>query len=260
MAKTLLKVKNLCVNYFDKEVIHDVSFRIMPGEIIGIVGESGSGKSTIIKACMQLLENQGKITHGNIFYQDTCINDLCDEKMRRLRGIEMSMIFQDTSTFLCAIRTIREQLLEKVYQHENASAQEIEERAIELLKKMEFDDGKKILQSYPFELSGGMNQRVGIMMAMILKPKLIFADEPTSALDAITQLQVIKEMIKIRDQYGTSIVIVTHNIGIVEYMADKIIVMKDGRIIEAGKTKEVIQDPQQKYTQTLLQSVPHLKR
>ena len=174
----------------------------------GIVGESGSGKSTLIRAAMGLLGSDGAVTGGSIRYKDKNVTGLKGEELRKLRGPQMGMVFQNTGASLCPIRTIGDQLYEAVLQHEKVSRQEIKERAMDLFDKMKLADGERILNSYPFELSGGMNQRVGIMMAMILHPDLLFADEPTSALDVTVQAQVVREMMKMRELFGTTIAIV----------------------------------------------------
>ena len=172
----------------------------------------------------------------------------------------MGMIFQNTEASLCPIRTVGDQLYESVSQHEKVSRKEVRERALGFFDKMSLADGERILDSYPFELSGGMNQRVGIMMAMILHPDLLFADEPTSALDVTVQAQVVKEMMEMRDLYGTAIVLVTHNMGVVEYMADKIAVMYRGDLVEYGKTEDIIHHPQEGYTKELLGAVLRIHR
>lgn len=172
----------------------------------------------------------------------------------------MGMIFQNTESSLCPIRKIGDQLYESVSQHEKVTRNEVRERALELFAHMRLADGRRILNSYPFELSGGMNQRVGIMMAMILKPDLLFADEPTSALDVTVQAQVVKEMMKMRELYGTGIVIVTHNIGVVEYMADKAAVMHEGNLVEYGRKEEIILHPQKDYTKRLIGAVMRINR
>ena len=172
----------------------------------------------------------------------------------------MGMIFQNTGASLCPIRSIEDQLYESVTQHERASRQEIRDRAMELFEKIGLKDGRRILKSYPFELSGGMNQRVGIMLAMILHPDLLFADEPTSALDVTVQAQVVRELIRMRDFCGTGIAIVTHNIGVVEHMADKIAVMYQGRLVEYGDKKDIIENPKEEYTRKLLGAVLRIRR
>ncbi len=257
---SLLDVQHVEVSYNDRPVVHDVSFHLEPGEILGIVGESGSGKSTMLRAAMGLLGNSGAVTRGSIYYKGQEITGAGADEIRRLRGPSMGMIFQDTGASLCPVRSIGDQLCETVRQHEKVSREEVKNRALELFGKMRLEDGDRILNSYPFELSGGMSQRVGIVMSMVLKPDLLFADEPTSALDVTVQAQVVREMMKMRELYGTGIVIVTHNIGIVEYMADKIAVMYQGRILEYGKTEEIIRHPQEKYTKKLLDSVLRINR
>ncbi len=256
----LLDMQHVEISYNGRPVVRDVSLTVEPGEILGIVGESGSGKSTIIKAAMGLLGNGGAVTKGDIYYKGQNVLDAKPEDRKKLQGPAMGMIFQNTGASLCPIRTIGSQLYESVRAHEKTSRQEVEQRAIALFEKMRLPEGKRMLNSYPFELSGGMNQRVGIMMAMALQPKLLFADEPTSALDVTVQAQVVKEMMEMRKLYGTGIVIVTHNIGVVEYMADKIAVMHNGRLVECGKTKDVIRHPREAYTKELIGAVPRLKR
>lgn len=172
----------------------------------------------------------------------------------------MGMIFQNTGASLCPIRRIEEQLYESVLQHEKISRFEVRRRALELFEKMKLRDGERILKSYPFELSGGMNQRVGIMMAMIMNPDLLFADEPTSALDVTVQAQVVREMVKLRELFGTGIAIVTHNIGVVEYMADQIAVLYQGKLVEYGTKEEVLYHPQEPYTRQLIGAVLRMDR
>lgn len=260
MDQPILAVEHLQVCYAGKPVLEDISLTIEPGQILGIVGESGSGKSTLIKAAMGLLGNDGAVTRGDILYKNQNVTDLKGDELRRLRGPEMGMIFQNTGASLCPIRTIEDQLYEAVLQHEKTTKQEIKDRAMDLFEKMKLPDGERILKSYPFELSGGMNQRVGIMMAMILRPSLLFGDEPTSALDVTVQAQVVREMMKMRELFGTTIAIVTHNIGVVEYMADKVAVMHQGRLVEYGDTKEVIHHPREAYTRKLIDAVLRIHR
>lgn len=256
----LLDVQHVEVSYNGRAVVHDVSFQLEPGEILGIVGESGSGKSTIIKAAMGLLGNSGAVTRGDIYYKGQNVIDAGADEIRRMRGSAMGMIFQNTGASLCPIRSIGDQLYESISQHEKVSREEVRDRALMLFDRMRLNDGERILDSYPFELFGGMNQRVGIMMAMALKPDLLFADEPTSALDVTVQAQVVKEMMKMRELYHTGIVIVTHNIGVVEYMADRIAVMYQGRLLEYGKTEDIIHHPEEAYTKKLIGSVLRIDR
>ncbi|NCB91667.1 MAG: ABC transporter ATP-binding protein [Clostridia bacterium] len=260
MPPALLDIKNVEISYNGTPVVHDFTIKMEPGEILGIVGESGSGKSTVIKAAMGLLGRNGAVTRGDIFYKGVNVIDAAPEELRRMHGPKMGMIFQNTAASMCPIRTIEDQMYESVLQHENMKKTQVKERALELFEKMKMPEGEKILASYPFELSGGMNQRVGIMMAMILKPDLLFADEPTSALDVTVQAQVVREMIKMRDLFGTGIAIVTHNIGVVEHMADKVAVMHQGHLEEYGTMTEVIHQPQKEYTKKLVGSVLRINR
>lgn len=172
----------------------------------------------------------------------------------------MGMIFQNTGASLCPVRTVGDQLCECVREHTDMGREEIREQAKELLGKLGLSDGDRILDSYPFELSGGMSQRAGILMAMILKPDLLLADEPTSALDVTVQKQAVREMMRMRDLYGTGIVVVTHNIGVVEYMADKIAVMYQGKLVEYGDAGTVIRNPQDPYTRKLTDAVLRVRR
>ncbi|WP_270363320.1 ABC transporter ATP-binding protein [Eubacterium ramulus] len=260
----ILEYRNVDIHYGKKQVIENVSLSMKPGEILGIVGESGSGKSTLIRAAMGLLGEGGTVTQGQILYQGTNttidMTQIHGEEMRRLRGAEIAMIFQNAGASLCPIRTIEEQLYEAVLEHESISKGEIRDRALELFEQLRFTNGEQILKSYPFEFSGGMNQRVGIVLAMVLRPRLLLADEPTSALDVTVQLQVLREMKKLRDMYGTSIVLVTHNIGVVNYLADHVAVMHQGKLVEYGTKEDVLNHPQDAYTKKLIGSVLHLKR
>lgn len=170
------------------------------------------------------------------------------------------MIFQNAGSSFCPIRTVGDQLLEEMKEHRKIKKAEFEDEAVEMLAKFGFQDPKRILKSYPFELSGGMQQRVGVAAAMLLNPKILLADEPTSALDVSIQKQVVEQMKMIREQYGTTILIVTHNIGVIRAMADSMLVLKDGKMEEYGKTQEVLNHPQSDYTKRLLSAIPVLRR
>lgn len=260
MNQPLLEMQNVEISYNQKPVVYDLSCQLQQGEILGIVGESGSGKSTVIKGAMGLLGRNGVVTKGNILYKGTDILNITDRELRKMCGPQMGMVFQNTEAALCPVRTIEDQLYESVLQHESTTRQQVRERALDLFDKMNLSDGERILKSYPFELSGGMNQRVGIMLAMILKPDLLFADEPTSALDVTIQAQVIDEMLKMRELFGTAVVIVTHNIGVIEAIADQVAVMYQGRLMEYGIKNEVIDHPKSAYTRELLNAVLRIDR
>ena len=256
----ILKYEQVDISYNGVKVIKDVSFTVDEGEILGIVGESGSGKSTLIKAAMGLLGNTGLVTRGDIWYKGKNLPDLSVGEIRKLNGPELGMIFQYAGSSFCPIRTVGAQLYESMTEHESVSKAEFRRRASELLAKIGFENAQRILDSYPFELSGGMQQRVGIAAAMLLNPSVLLADEPTSALDVSVQKQVVEEMLLVRRTFGTSIVLVTHNIGVIAAMADKVLVMKDGEMVEYGETQQVLNDPKEAYTKTLMSAVPKLRR
>ena len=256
----LLRYDHVDISYNGFLAVKDVSFTLEPGEILGIVGESGCGKSTLIKAAMGLLGSAGMVTRGDIWYKGKNLPDLPPKELRKLNGPELGMIFQSAGSSFCPIRTIGAQLYETMTEHEKTSKAEFLDRAMELLGKLGFEDGKRVLGSYPFELSGGMQQRVGIAAAMLLNPSVLLADEPTSALDVSVQKQVVEEMLLVRETFGTAILLVAHNIGVIGAMADKVLVMKNGETVEYGKTQQVLENPQADYTRALLSAVPRLRR
>jgi ABC-type dipeptide/oligopeptide/nickel transport system ATPase component len=256
----ILRYEHVDISYNGVRVIKDVSFSVGEGEILGIVGESGSGKSTLIKAAMGLLGNTGLVTRGDIWYKGKNLPDLSAAELRRLNGPELGMIFQYAGSSFCPIRTVGAQLYESMTEHESISKEAFRARATELLEKIGFENALRILESYPFELSGGMQQRVGIAAAMLLNPGVLLADEPTSALDVSVQKQVVEEMLLVRRTFGTSIVLVTHNIGVIGAMADKVLVMKNGEMVEYGETQQVLNNPKEDYTRLLMSAVPKLKR
>ena len=256
----ILRYDHVDIAYNGFLAVKDVSFTVEPGEILGIVGESGCGKSTLIKAAMGLLGSAGMVTRGDIWYKGKNLPDLPPKELRKLNGPELGMIFQSAGSSFCPIRTIGTQLYETMTEHEKISKAEFLDRAMELLGKLGFEDGKRILGSYPFELSGGMQQRVGIAAAMLLNPSVLLADEPTSALDVSVQKQVVEEMLLVRETFGTAILLVAHNIGVIGAMADKVLVMKNGEAVEYGDTRQVLENPQAAYTRQLLYAVPRLRR
>lgn len=256
----VIRYDHVDISYKGKRVVHDVSFSVENGEILGIVGESGSGKSTLIKAAMGLLGKDGLVTRGDIWYKEMDLPDLKPREMRKLCGPELGMIFQTAGSSFCPIRTVRAQLYEFMTEHKKIKTDAFENQAMELLEKFGFEDPKRVLDSYPFELSGGMQQRVGIAAAMLLNPKILMEDEPTSALDVTVQKQVVEEMLMVRERFGTSILLVTHNIGVIRAMADKVLVLHKGEIMEYGVTEEVFEHPRSVYTKKLLAAVPKLRR
>ena len=256
----LLRYSHVDISYLGQPAIQNVSVSLNPGEILGVVGESGSGKSTLIKAAMGLLGGEGTVTGGAIRYRGKNLLDLSPKEMRTLCGPELGYIFQNAGASFCPIRTVGAQLFETVKEHGKIAKCDFEARALELLSKLGFGDGKRILVSYPFELSGGMQQRVGIAAAMLLRPSVLFADEPTSALDVTIQKQVVEEMLLVRETFGTAIVLVSHNLGVIRAMADNVLVLENGRCVEYGSTRQVLSQPQADYTKALLAAVPKLRR
>lgn len=258
--KEILTYESVEICFNSQAVVHDVAFSLHEGEILGIVGESGSGKSTLLKAAMGLLGQTGMVTKGDIWFQGKDIPDLPEKELREIRGSKIAMIFQDAGASLCPIRTIGAQIYESMAAHKNITKTEAKERALELFEKLQFKDGQRIWDSYPFELSGGMNQRAGIAIAMLMKPPVLLADEPTSALDVAVQRQVVEEILRLRELLGTAVILVTHDIGVVSAMADTILVLKEGKIMEYGAAGKVLENPESSYTKALLSAVPKLRR
>ena len=256
----IIRYEHVDITYNGFKAVKDVSFTVDEGEILGIVGESGSGKSTLIKAAMGLLGPAGLVTRGDIWYKGMNLPDLSPSEIRKINGPELGMIFQSAGSSFCPIRTVGAQLYESMRAHESISKEAFRSRAVELLQKIGFENGDRILESYPFELSGGMQQRVGIASAMLLNPSVLLADEPTSALDVSVQKQVVEEMLLVRKTFGTAIILVTHNIGVIGAMADKVLVMKNGEMVEYGETQQVLNNPKEDYTRLLMSAVPNLKR
>lgn len=260
MTEPLLRLEHVTICYNGRPVVRDISFGLAPGEILGVVGESGSGKSTIIKAIMGLLGGGGMVTRGDIYYKGKNVVDMPPKEHRKLLGPEIGMVFQDCKAALCPIRTVGAQIFESLSEHEKITKEEAYERAGVLMKKIGLEDYQRVLDSYPFELSGGMNQRVGICAAMMMKPSLLLADEPTSALDVTVQKQVVEEMKLMRKEYGTAMILVTHNIGVVGAMADQVLVLQNGKMMDYGPADRVLNYSENAYTKTLMDSVLHLRR
>lgn len=260
MDNILLNYDSVEISFSGTPVVHDISFSLHSGEILGLVGESGSGKSTLIKAAMGLLGSNGLVTRGDITFKEKNLVDMPERDLRHIRGAEIGMIFQDAGSSLCPIRTIGSQICESMKAHGKVTEAEAKERAFDLLKKLNFQEPERIWNSYPFEMSGGMNQRAGIAISLLMNPPVLFADEPTSALDVAVQRQVVEQMLHIREMFGTAIIIVTHDIGVVSAMADTVLVLQNGRKMEYGPAKDVLENPQNEYTKELLSAVPKLRR
>mgnify|MGYP002589038440 FL=1 len=246
--------ENVDICYNGSPVIKKVSFSAEKGEILGIAGESGSGKSTLIKAAIGLLGKNGSVTGGKIWYEEKNLLDLNAKELRKICGSEIGMIFQNAGSSFCPIRTVGEQLLEEMKEHRKIKKAEFEDEAAEMLAKFGFQDPKRILKSYPFELSGGMQQRVGVAAAMLLKPKILLADEPTSALDPEITAGILKVLRELAQEKMT-MVIVTHEIAFARKVADRVIFMDSGVIVEQGKPEDVIDNPDNERTKAFLQKL-----
>ena len=248
-----LKIRNK-----QKKLVENVSFEVEPGQCLGILGESGSGKTTVIRAILGLLPGGGKVTAGRITLEGEDLLAYNSEKWRKLRGTDISMIFQDSGAMMNPTKKIGSVFTEYILTHEKISKKEAWNKGIIMLERMRLPAADNIMNSYPFQLSGGMRQRVGIAMGMTYQPKLLLADEPTSALDVTTQAQIVRQMMQLRDDYNTSIIVVTHNLGVAAYMSDYIIVMKQGIIEDQGTREYILKESQNEYTRKLLDAVPSL--
>ena len=240
----------------DVLAVENISFSLQPGEILGIVGESGSGKTTVIRAVLGLLAGGGKVTEGSITFEGEDLLSYTPEQWRKLRGSDISMIFQDSGAMMNPTRKVGKVFTEYILTHENISKKEAWSKGIAMLERMRLPSPDNIMESYPFQLSGGMRQRVGIAMGMTYQPKLLLADEPTSALDVTTQAQIVRQMMKLRDDYHTGIIVVTHNLGVAAYMSDYIVVMKNGRMEDQGTREYILKESKNEYTRKLLEAVP----
>ncbi len=262
MPDPLLSVKNLTVvfktRFGEVPVIDDVSLSIAPGEILGIVGESGCGKTMTSLAIMRLMPEQGIITSGSIRLSGEDLVLASEARMRGLRGNEISMVFQEPMTSLNPVFSVGEQIAEVLIAHQGLSKSEAREQAVELLESVKIPLPSRRVNDYPHQLSGGMRQRVMIAIALACKPKVLIADEPTTALDVTVQAHIFELLHDLRDQTGTSIVLITHDMASVAEMAERVMVMYAGRKVEEGSVEEILTNPLHPYTQGLIKCVPHL--
>ena len=256
----ILNIENCTINYQgQKAAVNDVSLSVGEREIVSIVGESGSGKTTLIRAILGILPPGGIVAGGKILFQGRNLLELDERSQQKIRGTEIAMIFQDVGASMDPIRIVDSQYRESILVHHKMPKEKCRALETDMLKKMHLTDPERVLGSYPFELSGGMKQRVGIAMSMTAQPKLLLADEPTSALDVTIQAEVVREMKKLREQYQAAIILVTHNMGVASYISDKIGVMCRGELVEFGKRDDVIFHPKHEYTRNLLAAVPRLE-
>lgn len=258
----ILEVKNLkttlITENIHEDLIDNVNFVLKKGETIGIVGESGSGKSMTALSLMDLLPRNIKVTKGEIVFDNKNILNLSEKEKRNIRGKDIAMIFQDNMSSLNPVFTIGNQLIESIRIHNDFSKEEAKARAIDLLKKVGLSRTEKILKEYPFMLSGGMRQRVMIAMALSSNPKLLIADEPTTALDVTIQAQIIELIKDLKDEFNMGVILITHDIGLIAEIADRVIVMYAGEIVEDTDVFNLFNNPQHPYTMALLKSIPHI--
>ncbi|MCR2807453.1 ABC transporter ATP-binding protein [Paenibacillus soyae] len=263
MKKTLLEVKNLSVSFDiyagEVQAIRDISFDVKEGEAVAIVGESGSGKSVTAQSIMRLNPSPpSRIKSGSIKFDGQELLSLSEKEMQSVRGNKIGMIFQDPMTSLNPTLTVGAQIMEGLIKHQNVSKSEARSRAIEMLNLVGIPNPESRIKQYPHQFSGGMRQRVMIAIALACNPSLLIADEPTTALDVTIQAQIMRVMKDLQQKMGTSIILITHDLGVVADVCDRVIVMYAGRIVETGTKWEIFQNPQHPYTRGLLRSLPRL--
>lgn len=262
MGEKLLEVKNLTIGFPGESgmrtVVDDVSFCVGYGEIVGIVGESGSGKSMTVQTIMGLKNRDAHIMSGEILFDGKDLLRISDEELSKIQGNDMSMVFQEPMTSLNPVKKIGWQVAESLKIHTPMPDEEIHGRVVEILANVGLPKPEELCQKYPHQLSGGMRQRVMIAMAMICWPKLLIADEPTTALDVTIQAQILELMMELKEKLGMAIIMITHDLGIVASMCERIAVMYAGRIVEYGTTDDIFYNPKHEYTKGLLKSIPRL--
>ena len=262
MSEKLLEIKDERLSFFtpagEVKALNGVSFSMEEGEVLGIVGESGSGKSVTAYSIMGLTAYPGKLVGGTVHFNGHEIEKMTEKEFRKIRGNEVSIIFQGPMTSLNPVYTIGNQIVEVILLHTNKTKKEAYERAKELLELVGINEPSKRLKQYPHELSGGMRQRVMIAIALACEPKLLIADEPTTALDVTIQAQILELMQELRKKLGMSIIMITHDLGVVASMCEKIAVMYAGHIVEYGTADEIFYNPSHEYTKGLIKSIPKL--
>jgi oligopeptide transport system ATP-binding protein len=261
MANPLLQVRNLHTVFptqsGEVRAVNGINFNLDRGKVLGIVGESGSGKSVTAYSILRILDYPGNISQGEILYDDKDIVKMSNGNMRQIRGARISIIFQDPMTSLNPVYTVENQLTEAIRLHTDRDRKQARERALEMLQLVGVNEPHKRLKQYPYQLSGGMRQRVMIAMALACEPDILIADEPTTALDVTIQAQILELMQELKNKLGMSIIMITHDLGVIAEMCDEIIVMYAGRICERGSADEIFYNPKHEYTKGLLHSIPN---
>ena len=264
MATPLLEVRNLKVSFRTEDgtvrAVNDISFSVSAGETLGIVGESGSGKSVSMMSVMRLIFDPNARFEGEVLYKGQNLMGLTQDQMRHVRGSEIAMIFQDPMTSLNPVYEVGWQISEQIRTHEQISKQAARSRAVDLLAAVGIPHARERVDDYPHQFSGGMRQRVMIAMALSCNPDLLIADEPTTALDVTIQAQILNLIKKLKDDFGSAVVLITHDMGVVADIADRVAVMYAGRIVEQGTKRDLFYDPQHPYTWGLLGSIARLDR
>ena len=264
MLDHLLEVKNLHVNFATSRgvvrAVDDLSFTLRTGETLGIVGESGSGKSVSMSAVMGVIRDRNATISGSVLFKGEDLITKSDEEMRTIRGNEIAMVFQDPMTALTPVYTVGWHIVEQIRLHTSMTKSQARDRAIEILDEVGIPDAKRRVDQYPHEFSGGMRQRAIIAMALALNPKLLIADEPTTALDVTIQAQILDLLEKLKAQYQSSIIIITHDMGVVSEIADEVLVMYAGKMVERNTKRDIFQNTRHPYTQGLMNSVPRIDR
>lgn len=262
MSEKILEIQDERLSFFtpagEVKALNGVSFTMNQGDVLGIVGESGSGKSVTAYSIMGLTAYPGKLVGGKVWFNGHQIDQMTEKEFRKIRGNEVSIIFQDPMTSLNPVYTIGNQIVEVILLHTNKTKKAAWDRAKELLELVGINEPERRLKQYPHELSGGMRQRVMIAIALACEPKLLIADEPTTALDVTIQAQILELMQDLRKKLGMSIIMITHDLGVVASMCEKIAVMYAGHIVEYGTTDEIFYNPQHEYTKGLINSIPKL--
>jgi peptide/nickel transport system ATP-binding protein len=264
MSDPILQVDQLCVDFKTKSgpvrVLNDVSFSLSAGETLGIVGESGCGKSMTSLAVMGLVPKpNGKIVSGSIYYEGEDLVQAPEKRMRQIRGGDISMIFQEPMTSLNPVFSVGKQIGEAVKLHEDVSRKEINERVIDVLTRVGIPDPVKRANDFPHQMSGGMRQRVMIAMALVCKPRIIIADEPTTALDVTVQAQILELMLKLQEEENTAVILISHDMGVISQVSDRVLVMYAGRTIEEGDCVSVVQESAHPYTKGLISCIPDIE-